>query len=129
MRSADGELLTDLFVKLADAHKILDTSVSHSYYCKKGIPYSQALWLSSICSDNGTFEKRCNNLEQWLWEREHVTKMTKVQIIRAWELLEKTNKIAPETSEQKVMFSITYYPAFQNVINKLQEFHLLLAPD
>ena len=66
MRSADGELLTDLFVKLADAHKILDTSISHSYYCKKGIPYSQALWLSSICSDNGTFEKRCNNLEQWL---------------------------------------------------------------
>ena len=44
-------------------------------------------------------------------------------------LLEKTNKIAPETSEQKVMFSITYYPAFQNVINILQEFHLLLAPD
>ena len=44
-------------------------------------------------------------------------------------LLEKTNKIAPETSEQKVMFSITYSPAFQNVINKLQEFHLLLAPD
>ena len=55
--------------------------------------------------------------------------MTKVQIIRAWEFLEKTNKIAPETSEQKVMFSITYSPAFQNVINKLQEFHLLLAPD
>lgn len=44
-------------------------------------------------------------------------------------LLEKTNKIAPETSGQKVMFSITYYPAFQNVINILQEFHLLLAPD
>ena len=44
-------------------------------------------------------------------------------------LLEKTNKIAPEISEQKVMFSITYYLAFQNVINILQEFHLLLAPD
>ena len=31
------------------------------YHCKKGIPYSQALRLSRICSDNQTFDKGCND--------------------------------------------------------------------
>ena len=36
---------------------------------KKGIPYSQALRLNRICSDNANFDKRCNDLEKWLMER------------------------------------------------------------
>ena len=33
-----------------------------TYYCKKGIPYSQALRLDRICSDPNLF--RCNDLEK-----------------------------------------------------------------
>ena len=32
-------------------------------------------------------------------------------------------------SESKLIFSITYYPAFQNVRNILEELQILLAPD
>ena len=55
--------MTDLFVKPTDTHQYLDLSSSHLYRCKKGLPYSQALRLSRICSDNENFNKRCNNLE------------------------------------------------------------------
>ena len=46
------DLKTDLFVKLTDTHQFLDPNSSHPYHCKKGIPYSQALKLNRVCSDN-----------------------------------------------------------------------------
>ena len=67
----DGELKTDLFVKTTDIHKFLDPTSSHPCHCKKGIPYSQALRLNKICSDNENFDKHCNDLEKWLMERDY----------------------------------------------------------
>ena len=72
-------ILTDLFVKPTDTHQFLDPSSSHPYHCKKGIRYSQALRLNRICSDNGSFDKRCNDLEGWLMERGHNGKMIRKQ--------------------------------------------------
>ena len=123
--------MTDLFVKPTDTHKLLDPSSSHPYHCKKGIPYSQALRLNRICSDNESFDKRCNDLEGWLMERGYNGKMIRKQTLRAREhsrkdLLEKEKT---ETSEPKLIFNITYYPVFQNIRNTLQELHLSLAPD
>ena len=71
----DGELKTDLFVKPTDTHQFLDPTSSHPYHCKKGIPYSQALRLNRICSDNENFDKRCNDLEKWLMERGYYEKI------------------------------------------------------
>ena len=110
----DGELKTDLFVKPTDTHKFLDTTSSHLYHCKKGIPYSQALRLNGICSDNANFDKRFNDLEKWLMGRGYNEKMIRKQILRAREhsrndLLEREK---PQVSEQKLTFNITYYPAF-----------------
>ena len=70
-----GELITDLFFKPADTHQFLDPSSSHPYHCKKGIPYSQALRLNRVCSDNESFDKRCNDLEERLIERGYHGKM------------------------------------------------------
>ena len=69
IRLVGGELMTDLLVKPTDTHQFLDPSSSHPYHCKKGIPYSQALRLNRICSDNESFDKLCNDLEGWLMER------------------------------------------------------------
>ena len=49
-------------------HQFLDPISSHHYHCEKGIPYSQALRLNRICSDNESFDKRCNDIEGWLME-------------------------------------------------------------
>ena len=80
-----GELMTDLFVKPTDTHQFLDPSSSYPYHCKKGIPYTQALRLNRICSDNESFDKRCNDLKGWLMERRYKVKMIRKQILRAGE--------------------------------------------
>ena len=127
----DGELKTDLFVKPTDTHQFLDPTSSHPYHCKKGIPYSQALRLNRICSDNTNFDKRCNDLEKWLMERGYNEKMVRNQILRAREhsrndLLEREKQ---QMSEQKLTFNITYHTAFRNVRAIMEELHILLTPN
>ena len=70
----DRELKTDLFVKPMDRHQFLDSASCHSHHCSKGISYSHALRLNTICSDNENFERRCNKLEKWFMERGYVKK-------------------------------------------------------
>ena len=57
--------------------------------------------------------------------------MVRTQILKARgesrdSLLERENT---RTSESKLTFNITYYPAFQNVRSMLEELRILLAPD
>ena len=62
VRLVGEELMAGLFVKPTDTHQFLDRSSSHPYHRKKGIPYSQALRLNRICSDNESFDRRCKDL-------------------------------------------------------------------
>ena len=39
----EGLIDTDLYVKPTDSHQDLLSSFCHPFYCKKGIPYNQAL--------------------------------------------------------------------------------------
>ena len=94
-------------------------------------PYGQALRLNRICSDNKSFDKRCNDLEGWLMERGYNGKMIRNQILRAREHSRKDRLEIEKTepSGPKLTFIITYYPVFQIIRNILQELHLLLTPD
>ena len=114
-----------------DTHQFLDPTSCHPSHWKKGVPYSQALRLNRICSDNKTFDRRCNDLEKWLMERGYNEKMIRKQILYAREhsrndLLEKEKQQRPE---KKLTFNITYYPAFQNVRSIMEELHILLTPN
>ena len=52
---AQGIIETDLYVKPIESHQYLLSSSCHPFYCKKGIPRSQAFRLDIICSDNELF--------------------------------------------------------------------------
>ena len=98
---------------------------------QKSIHYSQALRLNRICSNNAFFDQRCNELEHWLHERRYSETVVKQEILKARkiprnELLEKERN-HPE--ENKLIFNINYYPAFQNTKTILEELQILLAPD
>ena len=72
-----------------------------------------------------------NVLRFWLMERGYNEKVIPEQILRAQEhsrnnLLEREK---PQMSEQKLTFSINYYPAFQNVRTIMEELHILLTPN
>ena len=64
-------------------------------------------------------------------KRGYIERMVRAQILKARgesrdSLLEQENT---KTSESKLTFNITYYPAFQNVRSILEELQILLAPD
>ena len=104
---------------------------SDPYHCKKSIPYSQALRLNRICSNNAFFDQRCNELEHWLHERGYSERVVRQEILKARkiprnELLQKEHN-HPE--ENKLTLNITYYHAFQNTKTILEELQILLAPD
>ena len=128
---AEGVIETDLYVKPTDSHQYLLSSSCHPFYCKKGIPYSQALRLNRICSKNEFFDKRCNDLEKYLLERGYSEKMVHKEILRARAiprdaLLEKVNN---QEKQNKITFNITYHPVFRNVRKILEELHVILASD
>ena len=61
----------------------LDPTSCHLYHCKKGIPYSKtSLRLNRICSDNSNFDKGCNKLESWLFEKGYNEKMVRKWVLR-----------------------------------------------
>ena len=128
---AEGVIETDLYVKPTDSHQYLLSSSCHPFYCKKGIPYSQALRLNRICSNNEFFDKRCNDLEKYLLERGYSEKMVRKEILRARAiprdaLLEKVNN---QEKQNKITFNVTYRPVFRNVRKILEELHVILASD
>ena len=63
--------VNDLYANLIDTHEYLNGSSCHVSYCKTSIPFSQALRLNRVCSENAFFDKRCNKLEVWLKERDY----------------------------------------------------------
>ena len=75
----NGVIETDLY----DSHQYLQSSSCHPFHCKKGVPYSQDLRLNGICSETIPFDKRCNDLERFLLEREYSSTLVRKEILRA----------------------------------------------
>ena len=125
----EGVIETDLYVKVTDSHQCLLSSSCQPFYCKKGIPYSQALRLNTICSNNEFFDKRCNDLEKYLLERGCSEKMVRKEILRARAILKDTllEKVNNQEKQNKITFNITYHPVFRNVRKILEELHVILA--
>ena len=48
----ENQLVPDLYIKPTDTNLYLHASSCHVFYSKKSIPYSQALSLNRICSEN-----------------------------------------------------------------------------
>ena len=103
----NGILSVDLFVKPSNTYQFIDPTSCYRYHCKKGKRYSQSLTLTSICSDNGNFYKRCNKLESWLVEKGYSKKMAKKKILPAHEHSRESvlEKIKLESNQKKW----TYY--------------------
>ena len=61
---ADGRVAVDLYTKPTGSHKyLLPTSCRHTP-CSKNIPYSLALCIRRLCSDDEAFEKRVKGLSE-----------------------------------------------------------------
>ena len=126
----DDKLVTDLFVKPTDTHQYLHASSCHVYHTKKAIPYSQALRLNRICSESSFFDLRCDQLALWLKERGYSDKLIRKEIMRARKpkrddlLFREQNE---KTRGRKLVFNLTYHPAFSRIKDVLKDIHVLLS--
>ena len=126
----EGNITTDLYVKPTDTHQYLHASSCHVYHSKKSIPYSQALRLNRICSNNSLFDKRCNQLEDWLCKRGYSSKMVRKQILAARrfsrdDLLNKEK----QPPKDKLILNVTYHPLLRGIKDILRKLQLLLECD
>lgn len=123
----NGELSTDLYKKPTDTHQYLNWTSCHPRHTKTSIPYSLALRLRRICSDNEFFEKRARELHNILLKRGYKNKLIKECIMKARRTSrqeELTSK--PISSTDRVPLVITYNPALPNIHKILKEHHQIL---
>merc|ERR1712030_73169 len=79
----DGKLVTDLFRKKCDINQYILTSSCHPVQCTENIPFSLALRIIQICSENNTRDERLGELKQLLLDREYREGMIDVAINKA----------------------------------------------
>ena len=105
----EGKLTTDLYVKQTDSHQYLDPTSCHPYHCTKSIPYSQALRVNPICSQNVSFDLRCNKLEEWLIKRNYNPTVVRKQILKARVFSRDTllEKIKEVRNNDKLVLTLT----------------------
>ena len=130
MRHGD-KIVTDLYAKPTDTHQYIEASSCHVFHCKKAIPYSQTLRLNRICSEGIFFDRRCNELEQWLKARGYRDGLVREQILRARKFKrdDLLGRKPREATGNKLTFNITYHPAFARIKGTLSKIHLLLTPN
>ena len=63
-----NKLVTDLSAKPTDTHQLC-IELHVILTTKRGIPYSQALRIRRICSEEQFFQNRVRELKSWLLER------------------------------------------------------------
>ena len=79
-KMANGELMTDLYVKPTDSHAYLNFSSCHPRHIVNSIPYSQALRIIRICSDEDSQSKRLEDLKTNLVARGFPPKLVRRSI-------------------------------------------------
>ena len=123
------KLETDLFSKETDTHQFLHFKSCHPFKCKKPIPYSQAIRIKRICSEEHILEGRLYDLKTWFLKRGYSEKLVdqgiqRVNGIDRNSLLQKKDKTDMGNSNGKVTLVLTYHPALaKRIYHILKEAH------
>ena len=62
-----------------DRHQYLHYTSSHPEVTKKSVVYSQALWLSRICSEEKDFKKHIAEMKSWFSQRGYSQKLIETE--------------------------------------------------
>ena len=120
----EGLIETDFYVKPTDIHQYLQSSSCHPFHCKKGIPYSQTLRSNRICSKTNSFDKRFSDLERFLLERGHSSKLVRKEVLRERKIPRKNllDKKKSQGNDSKLTFNVTYYPVVRHLKSQLKNY-------
>ena len=111
----NGHLSVDIYSKPTDTHQYLSPKSCHPPHCTKSIPYSQALRIRRICSNEETSSRRLNQLNGHLKNRGYKHKIIKEGFKKAKsqpraDLLQYKQK----QKSKRVPCVITYHPSMRH---------------
>ena len=108
----DGKIVTDLFRKECDRNQYLLTSSCHPVQCTENIPFSLALRIIRICSENKNRDERLGELKQLLLDREYREGMIDAAINKARSISREKalQEMVQKESDRRPVFVATYDP-------------------
>ena len=123
----EGVLETDLYCKPTDTHQYLQKTSCHPGHVKRAIPYSQALRIRRICSDEEKFRNRSEDLVGWLVQRGYKESVVREQVARA-NSLDRATLLSQESRcneerKDRIPFVVSYHPALselRGLVSRLQ---------
>ena len=112
----NGKLITDLYRKETDRVQYLLPNSCHPNHICKNVPYSLALRLVRICSEENTLKKRLNELKEMLLLRKYNRNVVngaieKILLLDRNQTLEKV----PKKKNERVIISVKYHPKLPSV--------------
>ena len=122
-----GQVDTDLYVKPTDKHQYLTYNSCHSRGCKTSIPYAQAMRLKRICSTQEAFERRAEELTEFLVHRGYQRNMVRLRVQRAG-AVPREIALTPRRRENgnRIPFVVSYHPCLPNIGGILRELQPVL---
>ena len=111
----NGRVETDLHTKPTDKHQYLHTKSCHPRHCKTAIPFSQALRLRRICSEQDNLVTRSQELKQHLIKRGYPEQMLDTEIHRAISVSREDSLLrgVRRETEQRIPLVVTYHPSMR----------------
>ena len=83
MNLSNGDLSTDFHIKWTDIHRFLHYTSSYPNHTKRYIIYSQALRISTICSNKSDFLKHLESMKSWYEVRGYPNKSVEQEMEKA----------------------------------------------
>ena len=119
----EGHLTTDLYVKPTDTHQYLHKGSCHPSHCKRGIPYSQALRIRTICSRMEDYRGRTQELKgyltNWGYHEDEIQQQIDRSIGFDRDVLLRSKRT--KTALERVPLIVTYHPdlpPFRSILEK-----------
>jgi hypothetical protein len=111
VKMSGSQLQTDLYSKPTDKHTYLLPTSCHPRHCSRNIPYSLALRLRRICSDEDTFNEQAKNLTQQLKNRGYKGNLISDQISKAASVhREDSLQYKTKSKSNRIPLVVTYHP-------------------
>ena len=114
IRLSDGNISTDLYVKLTDRHQFLHYTSSHPDHSKRSIVFSQALRVSGICSEKSDFLKHLEKMKSWLSVRGYSEYLIKSEMEKV-KFASKNRNTKRGKSLKAAPFVMTYHPKLMSM--------------
>ena len=113
----EGKLKTDLYRKPTDRNQYLLPSSCHPAHCTENIPFSLALRIVRICSEETDRDRRLTELKEMLLARDYHRNVVNSAINKALRIprSDALKRVVREKSTDRVVFVVTYDPRLPSI--------------